>query len=105
MQIESYLFFNGDCEDALNFYAQALGGQVTALMRYEGSPMDNAELPANWKQKIMHANFEAEGSKFMASDGMPGQPRQPTAASRCRSTSRTTWRRHARPSTRWPIPT
>ena len=33
MQIENYLFFNGNCEDALAFYAQALGGKTVALMR------------------------------------------------------------------------
>jgi PhnB protein len=74
MQIESYLFFNGNCEEALNFYAQALGGKVTAMMRYEGMPPGDMEVPANWKQKVMHSNFEAEGAKFMASDAMPGSP-------------------------------
>ena len=73
MQIEGYLFFNGNCEEALNFYAQALGGKVTAMMRYEGSPMEK-EVPAGWRNKVMHANFEAEGAKFMASDTMPGMP-------------------------------
>jgi PhnB protein len=73
MQIEGYLFFNGNCEEALNFYSQALGGKVTALMRYEGSPMEG-EVPADWKNKVMHSNFEAEGAKFMASDTMPGMP-------------------------------
>jgi PhnB protein len=77
MQIESYLFFDGNCEDALNFYAQALGGKITALMRYEGTPMDTADLPAGWKNKVMHANFEAGGAaaRFMASDTMPGMPK------------------------------
>lgn len=73
MQIEGYLFFNGNCEEALNFYAKALGGKVDALMRYEGSPMEK-EVPPDWKNKVMHANFEAEGARFMASDGMPGTP-------------------------------
>jgi PhnB protein len=73
MQIEGYLFFNGNCEEALNFYAQALGGKVTAMMRYEGSPMEK-EVPAAWRNKVMHSNFEAEGAKFMASDTMPGMP-------------------------------
>ena len=73
MQIENYLFFNGNCEEALEFYAKALGGKVTALMRYEGTPMDK-ELPPGYGRKIMHSNFEAEGARFMASDGMPGQP-------------------------------
>ena len=74
MQIEAYLTFNGICEEALNFYAQALGGKAVDLMRYEGSPMDNKELPAGWKNKVMHSNFEAEGARFMASDAMPGSP-------------------------------
>jgi PhnB protein len=73
MQIEAYLVFKGNCEEALNFYAQALGGKTTALMRFEGSPMEK-EVPPEWKNKVMHANFEVEGAKFMASDGMPGQP-------------------------------
>lgn len=72
MQIEGYLFFGGNCEEALNFYSGALNGKVTALMRYEGSPMDNGELPPGWKNKVMHSNFEADGARFMASDTMPG---------------------------------
>ena len=73
MQIENYLFFNGNCEEALGFYAKALGGQVKDLMRYEGTPME-AEMPPEFKRKVMHSNFEAEGARFMASDSMPGMP-------------------------------
>jgi PhnB protein len=75
MQIESYLFFGGNCEEALAFYKRCLGGEITALMRYEGSPMDNAQLPREWKQKVMHSTFESQGARFMASDTMPGQPK------------------------------
>jgi len=74
MQIEPYLTFNGNCEAALEFYAQCLGGKVTFMQRYAGSPMDNAELPAEWKNKVLHATFEAEGHKLMGSDGGPGYP-------------------------------
>jgi PhnB protein len=74
MQIAPYLTFNGQCEEALAFYAQALNGKVTALMRFQGSPMDNDKLPPGWAQKVMHANFQADGAEFMASDGMPGMP-------------------------------
>jgi PhnB protein len=73
MQIESYLFFPGTCEEALAFYKQCLGGEIVTLMRYEGSPMDNAQLPADWKKKVMHSTFETEGARFMASDTLPGQ--------------------------------
>jgi len=74
MQIETYLFFGGNCEPALKFYEKCLGGRVVDLHRYAGSPMDNADLPAAWKDKVMHATFESEGARFMASDAMPGQP-------------------------------
>ena len=39
MQINSYLSFNGNCEEAFNFYARCLGGQVGGLFRYGGTPM------------------------------------------------------------------
>jgi PhnB protein len=73
MQIETYLFFGGTCEEALAFYARSLGGKTVALMRYEGSPMDTPELPASWKQKVMHSTYECDGARFMASDSLPGQ--------------------------------
>lgn len=74
MQIEAYLSFNGTCQQALDFYRQCLGGEVTTLMRYEGSPMDGPELPPQWKQRVLHSTFECQGARFMASDAMPGQP-------------------------------
>ncbi|WP_253261705.1 VOC family protein [Ramlibacter montanisoli] len=72
MQLDCYLNFDGKAEEALNFYAQCLGGKVSALMRYEGSPMDNKELPAAWKQKVMHGTVDADGAQIMASDVPPG---------------------------------
>lgn len=74
MQIDCYLSFSGNCEEALNFYAKCLGGEVSTLMRYEGSPMDNEKLPANWKQKVLHGNVTAEGAQIMGSDMPPGMP-------------------------------
>jgi PhnB protein len=74
MQIEPYITFNGNCEQALEFYAQCMGGKVKFMQRYGGSPMDNKEMPAEWKDKVLHAVFEAEGTGFMASDAMQGQP-------------------------------
>ena len=75
MQIETYLTFGGNCEEALAFYKQCLGGEITALMRFEGSPMDNGQLPPEWKKKVMHSTFEVQGARLMASDGMPGKPK------------------------------
>ncbi|MES2979599.1 MAG: VOC family protein [Pseudomonadota bacterium] len=72
MQIEPYLFFDGNCEEALDFYQDALGGQVRQLMRYGGSPMDTPELPAAWKSRVLHATLDVAGQRFMAADAMPG---------------------------------
>src|SRR5688572_22183015 len=74
MEIQPYLTFDGNCEEALQFYSQCLGGKITAMYRYEGSPMDTANLTAGWKNKVMHATLQAEGQSLMASDNVPGRP-------------------------------
>ncbi len=56
MQLEPYLFFHGRCEEALNFYKQCLGGEITELNRFAGSPMES-EVSADYKNKIMHAEL------------------------------------------------
>ena len=73
MRIEPYLFFHGTCEEALTFYTQCFDGKITVLNRYAGSPMEQ-HVSAEYKHKIMHANFVAGDLKFMASDGMAGNP-------------------------------
>jgi len=72
MRIEPYLSFGGRCEEALAFYASCLGGQLVALNRYAGSPMDTPKLPPQWRDKILHAELEVEGARILASDGLPG---------------------------------
>ena len=73
MEVEAYLSFAGNCEEALKFYEKCLGGKIRELWRYEGSPMDVPDLPPDWKSKVMHATFEAGSTKFMAADMPPGQ--------------------------------
>ena len=36
--IQPYLFFNGRCEEAVEFYRKALGAEVEMMMRYKDSP-------------------------------------------------------------------
>lgn len=67
MQLEPYIFFYGRCEEALEFYKSAIGGTYE-LNRFEGSPMAE-QVPANARNKIMHATFKGDGFSFMASDG------------------------------------
>lgn len=69
-QLNPYLTLFGNCKEALNFYKQCLDGKIVNLMPFEGSPF---EVPEDYKNKVMHAEFKADGIMFMASDGMPDQ--------------------------------
>ena len=71
MAIEPYLFFNGRCEDAIEFYKKALGAEVLMLMRYKDSPEPPPPgmVPPNWDNKIMHASLRIGNATVMTSDG------------------------------------
>ena len=68
MQIQPYLFFDGRCEQALDFYKQTLGAKVEALMRYKDNP-DPKYNPPNSGEKVMHSCFRVGDTQVMASDG------------------------------------
>lgn len=72
MMIEPYLFFEGRCEEALEFYRQSLDAEITMLMRYRESPEPPPPgmLPPGNQDKIMHANMRIGEAVVMASDGM-----------------------------------
>ncbi len=70
MQLYPYLTFNGNCEDAMNFYKDALNGEIIGISRFGDSPMEVSE---NDKNRIMNVEFKAGDIAFMASDTMPGQ--------------------------------
>ena len=70
MKLEPYLCFYGKTEEALNFYAKALGGTFE-INRYEGSPAAEGA-PPEFLQKVLHSTFTGDGFSFMASDGRPG---------------------------------
>jgi PhnB protein len=71
MAIEPYLFFNGCCEEALEFYRTALNAEVLMTMRYKESPEapPPGMVPAGWDDKIMHASLRVGDANIMASDG------------------------------------
>ena len=72
MQLDCYLSFNGNCEEALNFYAQCLGGKVSTLMRFDSMPKDGGmQVPPEWKNKVLHGTMDAEGAQIMGSDVPP----------------------------------
>ncbi len=71
------MFFDGRCEEALEFYRRALGAEVTMLMRFKESPEPHEPgmVPPGAGDKVMHASFRIGDTEVMASDGQcAGRP-------------------------------
>ena len=74
MQVQPYVFFEGRCQEALEFYRRALGAEVMAMMRYKESP-DPGMIQPGTEDKVMHAAFKVGETTVFASDGRAsGQP-------------------------------
>ncbi len=71
MQVQPYLFFDGRCEEAVEFYKKALGAEVMTLMRFKESPepQPSGMVPPGSENKIMHACLRIGDAIVMASDG------------------------------------
>src|SRR5687767_3460074 len=75
MNVQPYLFFEGRCEEAINFYRGAIGAELEMMMRYKDNPdkdkkmcdQSGKDLPGD---KVMHSSFHVGGSTILASDGM-----------------------------------
>jgi PhnB protein len=77
MQVQPYLFFDGRCEEAIEFYRGAVGAEVTMLMRFKDSPAPPTEgcMPPGAENKVMHASLRIGDATVLASDGRcTGQP-------------------------------
>ena len=68
MQVEPYLFFDGRCEEALEFYKEAVGAKVGMLMRFADAP-DKSMMTPGTENKVMHAQMQIGAAKVLASDG------------------------------------
>lgn len=71
MQIQPYLFFDGRCEEAIEFYRKALGAEVGMLMRFKDSPEppQPGMAPPGSENKVMHASLRIGDTTLMVSDG------------------------------------
>ena len=76
MQLNTYLFFTGQCEAAFKFYEKCLGGKIETMLPHEGTPAA-AQVPAEWRNKIMHARMVVGDQVLMASDAPPGRYQKP----------------------------
>ena len=71
MQVQPYLFFDGRCEEAIEFYKSKLGAKVEMLMRFKDSPepAQPGMVPPGAENKVMHSCFRIGDTAVMASDG------------------------------------
>jgi PhnB protein len=77
MQVQPYLFFDGRCDEAIEFYKKALVAQVEMLMRYKESPEPPPPgmVPPGYEDKVMHSSLRIGESVVMAADDCTGHPR------------------------------
>ena len=76
MRVNPYLMFNGRCKEAFTFYAECLGGKIEAMLPHAGTPAEG-HVPAEWREKIMHARLALGEDVIMGSDAPPGHFEQP----------------------------
>src|SRR5579864_1205479 len=67
MQLNAYLLFKGNCEEAFKFYEKSLGGKIEAMLTHAGTPAEQHVSP-EWRNKIMHARLAVGDAVLMGSD-------------------------------------
>jgi len=68
MQVQPYLFFDGRCDEALDFYKKAIGADLKMLMRFKDAP-DQSMVSPDSRDKVMHAQIQIGDTTVLASDG------------------------------------
>ena len=67
MECRPYLFFDGNCEEALNFYAELFKGKIAQMTRVKDGPSEYQGDPTR-ASNVMHSQFESPSVSFNASD-------------------------------------
>jgi PhnB protein len=73
MQLNPYLIFNGNCAAAFKFYEKCLGGKIIMMMTHAEAPSEDQarQVPAAWRDKIMHVRMNVGDVALMGSDAPP----------------------------------
>lgn len=81
-QVQTYLYFDGKCDEALAFYRDTVGAEILQLMRYRDMPLQpgsdtcvEQSMPPGCEDKVLHCSFRIGATELMASDGFcAGKP-------------------------------
>ena len=71
MKLTPYLMFEGNAEEALNFYAEVLNGEIEMIQRY--SDGQGMQVPEHYANKVLHGRLRAGEVVLYVSDAVPGQ--------------------------------
>ena len=72
MRLDIYVNYRGNCEQAFRFYEQHLGGKIVGIVRHGERP--NPNLPAEWRDKVLHARIEIGTMVLMGADIPNAEP-------------------------------
>ncbi|WP_110932598.1 VOC family protein [Paenibacillus bouchesdurhonensis] len=75
MAVDVYFNFDGNCREAVEFYADVFNTEAPQIMTFgEAPPNPEYKLPEEAKDLVMHARININGSNVMFSDVFPGMP-------------------------------
>jgi len=74
IQLDVYLNYPGNCQQAFRFYEEHLGGKITQMMTHEQAPDTNNNIPAGWGKAILHARIEIGNTILMGADIPNAEP-------------------------------
>lgn len=72
MNLNPYLLFDGDCQEAFHFYREVLDGHIDFMQTFDGSPACD-DVPFEWYDKVLHTRLVAGDNVLMGSDAPPGR--------------------------------
>src|SRR6478735_2035280 len=73
LQLHPYLFFGGNCREAMSFYKNCIGGELKIL---SNADVPATDAPPGPPDAVMHATLQKDNFQLMGSDGMPDLPQQ-----------------------------
>lgn len=71
MKVQAYLAFGGNCQEALNFYADCFDAEIKNRQTYADKKID---VPSAFGDRLQHAELKGKGVNFMAYDAAPDTP-------------------------------
>lgn len=77
MSLSIHINFNGQCQEAFEFYAEHLHGRIGTMLSFKNSPISSTQ-PADWQNKIVHANILIDDIELAGADVKPQQYQKPT---------------------------